>query len=139
LKLEWVLTIANATGTNGLTGHPKHGVRIIGKVPNYTNLLFIMLYLYHNNHVFVSANNLRYVDFQIPVLSLCFYALKLLIKKHLRVQEVVDAPRTVRRRAIDAVITIAQTFPAAAFAVRIGLYPQRRAIFEFVRKRIIQL
>jgi hypothetical protein len=26
LKLEWVLTIANATGTNGLTCLPKHGV-----------------------------------------------------------------------------------------------------------------
>jgi hypothetical protein len=25
LKLEWVLTIAKATGTNGLTCLPKHG------------------------------------------------------------------------------------------------------------------
>jgi hypothetical protein len=25
MKLEWVLTIANATGTNGLTYLPKHG------------------------------------------------------------------------------------------------------------------
>jgi hypothetical protein len=28
LKLEWVLTIANATGTNGLTCLPKHGINL---------------------------------------------------------------------------------------------------------------
>jgi hypothetical protein len=37
LKLEWVLTIANAAGTNGLTCLPKHGDNSVYENMNVNN------------------------------------------------------------------------------------------------------